>query len=92
MRHFDDKSLSWDTIGRFKAKADAWQDSFTKKCSKVYRETGSLGDEALCAESTELENLMYSIMDMEKKLRARENEISAELTKQAQELEAQNQE
>lgn len=76
MRDFDDKSLSWDTIGRLKAQADAWQDSFTQKCSKAFRESGSLGDEALCAESTELENFMYSIMDMEKILRAQEAEGS----------------
>ncbi len=74
MRDFDNKSLSWDAIGRLKAHADAWQDSFTQKCSKAFRESGSLGDEALCAESTELENFMYSIMDMEKILRAREAE------------------
>ena len=45
MRDFDNKSLSWDAIGRLKAHADAWQDSFTQKCSKVFRESGSLGDE-----------------------------------------------
>ncbi|MEA5060522.1 MAG: hypothetical protein EOM66_00100 [Clostridia bacterium] len=74
MREFGDKSLSWDTIGRLKAQADAWQDAFTQKCSRALRENGSLGDEALCAESTELENFMYSIMDMEKVLLARETE------------------
>lgn len=78
MRDFDDKSLSWDTIGRLKAQADSWQDSFTQKCSKAFRESGSLGDEALCAESTELENFMYSIMDMEKILRAQEAEAPEE--------------
>lgn len=74
MRNFDDKSLSWDAIGKLKAEAEAWQDTFTQKCSKALRENGSLGDEALCAESTELENFMYSIMDMEKILRERESE------------------
>ncbi len=72
MRDFNDTSLSWDSLGRLKAQADAWQESFTQKCSKALREKGSLGDEALCAESTELENFMYSIMDMEKVLLARE--------------------
>jgi len=72
MRDFNNTSLSWDTLGKLKAQADAWQDSFTQKCSKALRENGSLGDETLCAESTELENFMYSIMDMEKLLLARE--------------------
>ncbi len=68
MQEGRDSFVSWDTLGRLKAQADAWQESFTQKCSKVLRETGSLGDESLCMESTELENFMYSIMDMEKAL------------------------
>lgn len=83
MRDFDDKSLSWDTIGRLKAQADAWQDAFTQKCSKALRESGSLGDEALCAESTELENFMYTIMDMEKLLFEREAQFEARPAQEA---------
>lgn len=68
MREENGAPLTWDTLGRLKAQAEAWQEAFTQKCSRALRETGSLGDEALCAESTELENFMYSIMDMEKEL------------------------
>ena len=70
MQEEKDIELSWDALGRMKAQAETWQESFTQKCSRTLRETGSLGDEALCAESTELENFLYSIMDIEKRLMA----------------------
>ena len=70
MQEEKDIELSWDALGRMKAQAETWQEYFTQKCSRTLRETGSLGDEALCAESTELENFLYSIMDMEKRLMA----------------------
>ena len=62
MQEEKDIVLSWDALGRMKAQAEAWQESFTQKCSRTLRETGSLGDEELCAESTELENFLYSII------------------------------
>ena len=72
MQNYKDEPLTWEIISHLKAETVLWQDEFTQKCTKALRETGSLGDDALCAESTRLENRMYEILDMEKALRQQE--------------------
>ena len=38
MQEEKDIVLSWDALGRMKAQAEAWQESFTQKCSRTLRQ------------------------------------------------------
>jgi hypothetical protein len=58
----------WVELNRLKAQAARWQEKLNKDCAEHLNATGSLADEALCRESTEWEQFVLRIADLEKRL------------------------
>ncbi|MDR0840221.1 MAG: hypothetical protein LBN26_02385 [Christensenellaceae bacterium] len=74
MHHQEEQPLCWDDIARLKNEAAQRQERLNAKCIKALAESGSLADEDLCHESTELEIFMLRIHDLETRLQQLEED------------------